>query len=380
MGGPGSGGRRTIVTPANRLPAVAVATAEGELNPLGSPDELAAVDIEKDIKRAMSELGEGITGAKVQVFRYIKGERKPFYATTYLPDAFSLERLADDCGGGNYDIIVYAPQIDENGRPTNMLKIVARSRQTIDGAPKSIKRPDPEPAPNTVAAPSDVALLASAMQKGFEQMAASLAKATERPSLIETLKELVAVKSLFSDGTARGPDPLEQFERFLKMQDTMKSAFERLPADASDNSLLLALGKDFLSMFKKATDAPPPAALPNPEVVSEDPLIQERPVPVPGPENPPVSVNSPEENPMNLIFKGYVNLLVTNAKANNDVEPIAQTIYDQAPDDLLAKLFATDAWLDELAKFNPQVKLYPQWFEKLRARIKEIHDADSAGA
>lgn len=361
---------RTVITPAS--PPVP-ATVDGEPNPLGEPQ--SSLEIEANIKRAIVELGEHVASSKVQVWRWIKGERQPKYVTTYAPDAFSLERVAEDCGGGVYEIKVYAPQIEDDGTAKGLLKLVARPRIELDGPAKVIRRPEPEPASPQVPAQVDgLALLVKTLADRFEKMDERLARMNDRPSMVETLKELVAIKSLFSSDAPRGPDPLEQFGKFLEMQDKMKSALDRLPSDASDNTLLLALGKDFLSMFKKATDAP--AQLPNPGPDADPPLGAS----APGPENPPQPITSvPEEDPMNLIFKGYVNLLVSNAKANNDIEPIAQTIYDQAPDDLLAKLFATESWLDELAKLNPAVKLYPQWFEKLRARIREIHDADSAG-
>lgn len=366
--------RRTIVEPIKPATAVVPANPDGEPNPLGDRDLVPGEQAEHDIKRAVAELGESATGAKVQVWRIIKGERLPAYVTTYQPEAFSLEKVADDCGGGTYDIKVFAPRIDEQGRQAGLI-VVARPRVFLDGPPKVIQRPDKEPEKKPEStSPSDIAVLAKAMMDGFEKMGASIARMNDRPSMVETLKELVAIKSLFSSDAPRGPDPLDQFEKFLNMRDKMESAVDRLPADANDNALLIALGRDFLKMFNKATDAGAPAALPNPGSQA-DPAHEA--APAPGPEIPPgAAAPAPvEDDPMNVIFKGYVQLLVNNAKANNDIEPIAQTIYDQAPDDMLAKLLNTPEWLDELAKLNPAVKLYPQYFERLRARIKEIHDA-----
>ena len=373
--------RRTEITP---LAASVPQTADGEVTgfPI-TPGEVA----ESDVKRVIAELGENTSQSKVQIWKIVKGERYPAYVKTYAPDMFSMERLAEDCGGGTYDVTVYVPSIgvDAEGKEKHLgLKISAKPRVFIHGPEKEIKRPDPPSATPAPAAsqPSDIAQLASAMLAGFEKMSTAIAAVTgSRQSNLDTLKELMAMKTLFAQDAPRAVDEFERFEKFLAMQDTMRSALDKLPGNANNSQMLLALGRDFLSMFKKSTHAGGAPANP-PLLGGAAPAVEETAVAASGePDNsgaPPVSVASQGEDGMNLIFKGYVSILVTNARANNDVAALAQTIYDQAPEDFLEAIFRDEKWLDRLAEYNKDVKLFPAWFDRLRARIKEIHDADQA--
>jgi hypothetical protein len=369
--------RKTAITALERaehVPGAVTVTQDGEVSgfPI-TPGEVA----EADVRRVIAELGDNTNESKVQIWKIIKGERYPAYVKTYAPDMFSMERLADDCGGGTYDVTVYVPSIgvDAEGKEKRLgLKIAAKPRVFVHGPDKEIKRPDPPSttAPPAQSQPSDIAQLAGAMLSGFEKMSTAIAASKEtRQSNIEMLKELMAIKALFAQDQPRAVDEFERFEKFLSMQDTMRSALDKLPGNANNSQMLLALGRDFLSMFKKAGNTQAPAALSAPDAaIVADPAA---PVPDAAP------VQEPQgEDGMNLIFKGYVSILVTNARANNDVSKLAQTIYDQAPEDFLEAIFRDDKWLDRLAEYNKDVKLYPLWFERLRVRIKEIHDADQA--
>ena len=208
----------------------------------------------------------------------------------------------------------------------------------------------------------------------------SLIVANQKPpqSIADAVRDLAALQA-FTAGlnpraNEKAPDPFAMFERFMSMQDKMTSAVDRLPGNANNNQMLLALGRDFISMFKKATVPDgEPAALPAP-----GPAAPDGSVPAAGSGEPPASAAAApiEDDPMNIIIKGQVALLVNHARANNDVSAIAQEIYDRAPDEFLRDLLANETYLDTLAMINPNVKLYPAWFDKLRARIKEIYDAD----
>jgi len=368
-------GRETRITPAAERARIAT-TIEGD------PSGFAIVpaeEAEADVKRVVVELGDSVSESKVQIWRIVKDQRLPAYVKTFAPDMFSMERLAEDCGGGTYDVKLYVPSIDEDGKRLGM-KLAARPRVFIDGPMKEIKRPDPHAAVTMSAPerPSEIAQLAGVMLTGFKEMSAAINESNRsRPSLIDNLKELMALKTLFSSDTPKAVDEFDRFERFMRMQDELRSATDRLPGNASGTQSLIALGRDFLSSFRKATDAGAPALpanLPEPDpsrVASVQGSEAEKTPVAPAP-------IGQEETGMDFIFKGYVKILVDNARANNEVNALAQTIYDQAPEDFLEAMFRDDLWLDRLATYNRDVKLHPAWFERLRARIKEIHDADKS--
>jgi hypothetical protein len=361
--------RTTKLTPAPPLPL----TADGEVSGFSITSGEVA---ENDVKRVVAELGENISQSKVQIWRIVKGERYPAYVKTYSPDMFSMERLAEDCGGGTYDVTVYVPRIDDTGKIVGTA-IAAKPRVFVDGLAKAPVRPDPPAviAASTPTAPSDIAQLAGVMLQGFKEMSTAIAASKEsRQSNLDTLKELMAMKALFAQDVPQATDEFARFEKFLDMQDKLRTATERLPGNASDSQTLIALGRDFFNMFKNSMK---PAAAASPQLSA--PAAEPVPVAEPVLETPvPASTEGDTVIGMDLIFKGYVKILVDNARLNNDVNALAQTIYDQAPTDFLESLDRDNNYLDRLAVFNKDVKLYPAWFDRLRARIKEIHDADQA--
>lgn len=358
--------RNTTVTPAPRSGALPVPQAD-DGNPSGL-EILDSAELEQDIKRVAAELGESETEAKVQIWRIRKGERRPAFVATVPPQSFSMEKIAEDFGGGMYNIKVFVPRFDAEGRRAGVM-LAKNPIIEIDGLPKEPKRPDP--APVTIEhRQSEVSALAVAIAQGFEKLGSLMIQNAPKPqSLAEAVRDLTALQTLMNATAPKNDkqiDPFVLFERFMGIQEKMTSAVDRLPGNASNNQLMLALGRDFLEVFKKGSAGAP--ALPQP--AAPDPGAE------PVVEQPPAAPAANEDEPMSLIFRGYVKMLVESARANNDVDPIAQMIYDQAPDELLAQLIRDEKYIEQLAVFNSNVKLYPAWFDKLRARIKEIYEAD----
>lgn len=371
--------------PRNEQPALPVPTAD-DGQPHGLANEYAdEINIEAEVQNVLAELGDDASESKIQVYRIKQGERYPIYVTSYPLSGFTLEALAEDCGGGTFELKVYVPNYDADGIRKGV-RLARRPRLVLDGPPKAIKRPDPEPAPVAVTAP--------APETGLDKLAAALVESNKNMLLMmermnsnkgNGLADMLAqlelferIKRLMAPADAaivKQADPFELFEKFTKFQESARSAFASLPDNASDKTALLALGRDFMKMFAQSRNG---AALPKPAQDGTSALPAAD-APAAEPEKKPESVPEPEEDPDVLMIKLFVKQLVADARANNDIEPRAQEIYQRAPDVMLEQMFNNPQWFDELCKLNTDAKLYPTWFKKLRDRVKEIYDADQSG-
>ena len=75
---------------------------------------------------------------------------------------------------------------------------------------------------------------------------------------------------------------------------------------------------------------------------------------------------------MNLIYKGYVGMLVKAAERNDDPVPVAKQLYDQMPDEFLDKLFQMPDYMPLLDQYNARAKLFRAWFDRLYAELKKL--------
>lgn len=377
-----------MTNPKNRPVTRVVPAPPGEDDPARRP--LALTDdpntLESDpqddpdagLSRVLAELGADASESKVQVFRINRETKVKGFLCSLLPSEFSLERIAEDFGGGLFNVLVYVPVKDENTGSRLGVRLVANKRIVIEGPAKEPKRPDPPSAALAVPAsgPSEMALLAGVMKEGFERVFSVITQRPPEKSPLDMLREVAELKKLIVGDAppARERDPLDQFTKFADVYETMKSAVGAGPA--GEGAQLIGVANQFLRMMERANQGQPAQA----QLAQAEPLPASadanlgRADPAQAPQQPlPQPID--EGDPVELIYRGYVALLVKNARANSDVNEWAQTIYDQAPDDFLEFILKDAGWFDMLAKFNSDVRLYPAWFEKLRAQIAVLDKA-----
>lgn len=81
-------------------------------------------------------------------------------------------------------------------------------------------------------------------------------------------------------------------------------------------------------------------------------------------------------DPMKLVYTGYVKMLLSKARAGAPVDPVAEEVYDRADEDLLSWLIHDERYLDRLAEFDSDARMFADWFGKLRAAILKLHAED----
>lgn len=387
-------GKTTKIIPAEPpgVPAVIPpnlpVNADNEVNPLADPQLSDDQDGESELSRVLAELGEGESDSKVMLFRVNRDTRESAFITEMLPSEFSLKRVADDFGGGMYNVRVYVPNFTPEGTRRGV-KLAKNMRLKIAGEPKEPKRLDPNPAP-AAAAVDPVAKMLEEQRAFNERLLTAIASRQPEKSTLEQLREMAEIKKILGDGNGARESDLAQFMKYMELHDKMQKRFmpntSTLPPNASENAALLALAKDFMDMFRDSAgrSQPAAAALPAPDALAENadadmitgahnPRAIVPATPTPAPAANPIPSQDEQMKMRDLVYKGYLVALCTQARANNDVTEAATMIYEQAPEDFIAQLFVPGFdWLSWLAGFNPDVKLYPAWFQKLHAKIAEL--------
>lgn len=362
--------KRTRTIPAGRpplLPPPADPDAPGAL-------EAAADVVEEsggDLSRVMNELGEDANSSKVMIWRIREGERKGDYIDELRPSEFSLKWLADNHGGGRYKISVYAPVRDEDGRPTGNVQLVKNPIITIAGAPKEPRRMEPAaPAPAAGAPAGEIAAVLQAVNQGFMMLAEKLSARPPEKTVLDQLREVTELKKLILGDAPPAPkpaDPMDQVTKVLGLVESIKD----LAGPKTETGELAQLAKGIFTGVMNANKVPP--AAPAEPAPAPAPAELAQPLSTPAPTPQPVTTVI-EDDPMNLVYLGYVMQLVKQARANEAVEPIAAKLYDQLPDEFIAKLLEPGFdYLALLAQFSNDVRLFPEWFKRLHAALLAEH-------
>lgn len=330
-------------------------------------------EAESSIARVLSEIGaDDESESKVQVYRIMKDTRQSAFICEMLPSEFSLARIAEDCGGGVFNIKVYVPQYEE-GVKTGRVKLAANPRILIEGQPRVYRRPDPEPdpapAPAPVAREDPMLALIREMRESNERILTAL---TSRPSLKDQILEMAELRrALAPEQPPR--DAFAEFERFMALYEKLRPPLSDVPTNGSDLQMLLGLGREFFRMFTNAqANAGAPA---EPLQIGNEPAPAPAPAPAPSANPAPAApAQSVETDPVKIFYIAFVKQLATAARQNDEIEKFAQAIVKQAPDDFITMLQEkTDAEaLAWLAQYHADVNLFPDWFKRLKARILEM--------
>lgn len=308
------------------------------------PSDLALI-------QALEQLGGVDNDAKVMVYKMDEKTQKRVYLFTCQPDEFiagGLDQIRDQYGSGDYNIRVYGPE--------GLLK-----NQTVSIA-AAIGRAQPQgDIVNTVRTmlTEQQNTLAIALNSGMQAIAQALqgAQSAKAPSLTELIAAVSGLNGLMPK-TQASESPLLVMKQTLELMTQMR---ESMPlGDSEPDPLLSTFTRVIEPLISKAMSEPVLAQTPTPAQVT----LQSDPIPE--------TVPSSEESKMRALYRGFVAFLVSNASQNNPVETYAETVIDNAPEPMLRQFVDDPQWLDKLAGFNERVRLYPDWFSKLRDEVKKI--------
>lgn len=370
---------RTTIVPAPQPLRVPSPAPEAPVNG-DAIDQLAEPDkpLESEIMQVMAELGEGIGEAFVNVSRWSDNFRAFAFVARFVPSEFSVAKIHDQFGGGKFNIRLYVPKTFD-GRAAGV-QLEKNTTIFLEGPAKVVKPAEPEATP---AAPDVATVLAQTMREGFLELGKLIVEA--RPAPVDPIAQFRQFAEL--QALLRGPeskekprDTLRDFLEFRKLDKEIFGNVAGVPKGAGENAMLVALGRDFLEMFKNRLPAQPAADAPALPAPGDNPapgnvvdINAARPADI---KVPPTPADAERE-----LMVSYVKMLTAFARQNTDVQPIAQKIYEESPKEFVQQLFSKNAdgsafdWLGWLAVADPDVKLHRVWFERLH---KAIWDLDNA--
>jgi hypothetical protein len=317
--------------------------------------ELDEPDAYAKIRAYCSTVG---TEDSLGIYRQLP-QQKELFICKIEADEFDPETIKARFGGGTFIIKAY----DVNN------KIRLKQFISIEGDP-IIESNKPV---SSVAAPaptSDLTSLLQVMQQGFEKMLSAMTSQPKPKSTLEFVQEITAMRELFAPA-APAVSAADQFMNGIKMGADLAA----MNGGGGDNAWALEAMRTFGRPIMEAVVAgkTKPALSP-----------AHRTLPAPGAakvEQPAASTQ--EENPVNLILKGYIAILGNAAAQNADVADYADEVLDtltpaQLPE--VEAILRADDWQAQLARHSRAVNDYPVWFAALRNQIIEFIDADRADA
>lgn len=339
--------------------------------------ELEAAEIEGSVERALNELEENRQYARIRIYRQGPGGyRDQSFIDEILPNEYSVKFLADNYGGGIFHVKVYIPRQDESGADRGV-KLICNKRVPVEGPPKAPRRDtgDVTPMPS---GGNDMFQLGRIMTDGFKQLGELMVRSQPPPkSTLEIAKELLALKGLFADNRPQ-QDPFSMIEKLAGAMSALRPPAEGEGGAISEMVRLFGpvVRDAYLQQRQGNAGSDPNLEQPQLTETGTAPAAPDNVVSMPTPQTSPTGE---EMSPQDLIYMGYVKLLVNNARAQNPTQPIAEQIYENAPSEFINQICTDPKILDLLARYNNGVNMFRPWFEKLRTDIKALSDADTEG-
>lgn len=343
-------GRRTRVVnddPAND--GKSLATMPDDLREVYSTQTPVVQDFqteEDEVNAILSEVGGSEGGGNV-VIRKLNAQTRKLEWLDRCPIADftgsgGVAYLAKKWGGGEYELLVY----------DKFNHIIKRPRVTI--AASVLPEPKADASPQ-----AGVDKLAGVMLEGFKQLAAQqaqLVQQMQRPAETKAdwLREIAMMRELF--GGNNQSDPLGTLAKVIPV---VRDLMPRGEGETNMLDVFMRLAQEFGPAIKAAVEK-------TPALTAFVPPAQ------PGAVTQSIPPEQHGANQMQLMLKAKLALLCAKAKADADPGPYAAIICEEVSPEVLSNLVNNPDWLGELAKINPGVKLFPQWFAELREAVIEI--------
>ncbi|HEY6018366.1 MAG TPA: hypothetical protein VIY48_00240 [Candidatus Paceibacterota bacterium] len=351
-------------------PASALAGLPAVHQNLGGYDDDEEDDV-TSLNKVLDELGsEGSEGGFVTVFREMPtrtgAKREDEYIDRFDAGEFTLAELKDKCGPGRYKISVYRP----GGKG-----LATRKTINIAGSPLPASVPVTASSGN-----SDIQALVGVMVNGFENLGKLIvASRPAETSRSDMLKELVVMKDLFSPGGGQ-----QQPQQNYNPVEMMRLGMEMAQGGGESNNtwvdkMINTLSPLLMGAVAAGQAAPVRVAAPVRPTLSA-PVQQHEPAPAnPAPVNPPAG----EEEPMNMMLKAYLKMMLSAAAQNAPVEGYADQVINLLSDEQMVEvetMLRADDWLARLTNLVPQAPSHAEWFTRLRNTILQYLDEDRAVA
>lgn len=327
------------------------------------PEDVALANLLADIGGIDSE-------SRVNVYRALqsKGMKGGAYLFSCHPAEFSLDKLRDAYGGGDYRV-----HVRSNGR------LVANQLVSIEEA----KKPQPDIIMPARTDSSDVTKLGELMMQGFQQLGQLVAQSVGRPqsdasqTRRELLQDMVTMKQLFGDSRS---DPSSIMEMFLRGVEFAKGDGSPPPGESTATDVLLEAMRTFGRPIAEAamSQLPKAGALPQVGVMAAPGAVPPLPNPAPEQSPQPAAANPDQLSEHDNMMRMYVAMLVNLAREQRDPSLYAELILDQAPENMIEQILALPDVTEYLAKWAPEVRRHREWVESLKAEIVQLLQEDSA--
>lgn len=325
------------------------------------PDDVALANVIADLG------GPGID-AKVNVYQLDQNRNKSF-VRAFMPTEFSLEAVQSEYGPGDYEI-----HVRKDGR--------LATRKVI-----KIAVPKNQPANVAVNSGIESARILETMQNGFKEMGAMFANAlaglaANQPkpkTAMETLQELQMMKEIMGVNNAPAApaaDPLQMVELAMNLAEKIQP---RVGEPGASEVIMEAI-KNFGPLLQNASQNRPVNSLPQLPVQQHPAIVPpQMPVQTASAEQSPQPIQPTEDDQMNLARKMYLNMLVSNAQANNDPTTYANLMLDLAGEDEALKFANDPQWFEKLCGEEPKATPYKEWFDELRNIVIELTKPENPG-
>ena len=319
------------------------------------PDDPIADSEDTAISNLFAELA-GEIGAKVTVYRCNPNEKRK-YLFKCSPEAFDIDRLRDEYGGGEFQLYIArggalwrAPRItveapltkpDTNKQEKEPGELVTLLRETIERQNREMQELREEIRQRNSAGPMDSLQMIKEVANIF---AASRPVDNSGAAVDMLLKGLTLAKELQSDNSGGGEKNMISL-----FSDLLKSPILEKALDQANQA---RPGPVVATQIKPAQPAQPaqPAALVAGPATSEQPKRQ--------------------ANIEEIVINAALESLVEGAVKGADPLEFIGPIFDQVPPvilDMLARLPDPVAYL---AQYDARVNNHKEWFGKLMTAIK----------
>lgn len=335
---------------------------EEYLEDQSDPDEIA-------LENVLSELGSSGADAKVNVYQLDDKKNRAFVGS-FLPGDFSIEQIQLQYGAGEYAVEV---RKDKKWLKKTTVKIAA---------PRNINA---MAAPLPVTGIGDTKILET-MQAGFKEMSAMFANAlggliANQPkpkTAMEMLQELQMMKEIMgvnNQPVAPVADPMQTLTFAMELAEKIQPRV----GEPGTGEVIMEAIKNFGPLLQQGMQRQQAT----PVMV---PQLQHVQIPAPALQMPdetpaPITQNQPtqETDEMNLARKMYLNLLVSNAQANNDPSTYANLMLDLAGEQATLEFANDPQWFEKLTAEEPRAANFREWFDELRMMVLELTKPEDGG-